>query len=678
MPNDYAKERERARRIAAERSLAGRDIGRLPPIADPGRRASAGDDFGRFCTVYFAHTFALPWCADHLRVIDRIETSVMDGGLFAMSMPRGSGKTSLCEAAAIFAVLNGYRRFVMLFGADEHHAQTMLDSIKTELASNAALLADYPEAVYPVHCLEQITQRAKGQLYSGEPTRLGWGKSEIVLPTIAGSLAAGAIIRVSGITAGFRGTKYKRADGQSVRPDLVVIDDPQTDESARSPKQCADREQIVSGAILGLAGPGQKIAGIMPCTVIRSDDLADRLLNRELHPAWHGERTKLVYSFPSDQALWDRYREILEAELRDGGDGSRATEFYRQNRAAMDAGAQVAWPERKYPDELSALQHAMNLLFRDEVAFYAEYQNEPLEEQLAAEMLTPEEIAGKLNGYPRSIAPTDVTHLAGFIDVHDRLLYWTICGFGDGATGWVVDYGAWPEQKQAYFSLSSARNTLGKQAPGQTKEAALLAGLTACFDHLFARQWRREDGATLSLDQVLVDVGYLPEVVQAAIRTHPQGSRLLGSMGVGITAKNKPFSEYKKHPGDQFGHYWRVPAARGGREKRTVHVDTNYWKSDVHGRLGLPLTSPGNLSLFGKSPKLHRLLADHLTAEYAVPTEGRGRKLMEWSLKPGGPDNHWLDCLVGCCVAASMLGVYTQAQRAAKPKGPRKARVSYL
>ena len=29
----------------------------------------------------------------------------------------------------------------------------------------------------------------------------------------------------------------------------------------------------------------------------------------------------------------------------------------------------------------------------------------------------------------------------------------------------------------------------------------------------------------------------------------------------------------------------------------------------------------------------------------------------DWKLRPGAPDNHWLDGLVGCAVAASMQGV---------------------
>jgi hypothetical protein len=39
-----------------------------------------------------------------------------------------------------------------------------------------------------------------------------------------------------------------------------------------------------------------------------------------------------------------------------------------------------------------------------------------------------------------------------------------------------------------------------------------------------------------------------------------------------------------------------------------------------------------------------------------VKTSGRGRELDEWKLQTPGADNHWLDCLVGCAVAASMQG----------------------
>jgi hypothetical protein len=40
---------------------------------------------------------------------------------------------------------------------------------------------------------------------------------------------------------------------------------------------------------LRLAGPGKKISGIMPYTVIRPGDMADRILDRDKHPQWQGE-----------------------------------------------------------------------------------------------------------------------------------------------------------------------------------------------------------------------------------------------------------------------------------------------------------------------------------------------------------------------------------------------------
>ncbi len=95
----------------------------------------------------------------------------------------------------------------------------------------------------------------------------------------------------------------------------------------------------------------------------------------------------------------------------------------------------------------------------------------------------------------------------------------------------------------------------------------------------------------------------------------------------------------------------------GKRAVRHIVIDTNYWKSFVQARLAVAMGDPGAMSLFGRDEVTHRLLAEHLTAEYCVRTEARGRVVDEWKLKAIRPDNHWLDCLVGCAVAASMEGV---------------------
>jgi len=656
----YGAHRERARQRNMSLSLAGRDIGELPAVADPERKARAERDFRFFCEAYFPATFHLAWSPDHLKVIAKIEQAVLEGGLFAMAMPRGSGKTSICETACLWALVYGHREFVTLIGSDEEHAAQMLDSIKAELENNDALLDDFPEACFPIHALEGIHQRAAGQLYQGEQTHIGWTAKEIVLPTIPGSRASGAVIRVAGITGRIRGMKHKRPDGHSVRPSLVLIDDPQTDESARSPSQCANRERVLAGAILGLAGPGQKIAGLMTVTVVRPDDLADRLLDRDKHPQWQGERTKMVYSFPTDETLWAEYARIRAEGLRADEGIGRATEFYGEHREAMDEGASVAWSERYNHDELSAVQHAMNLKFQDEAAFWAEYQNEPLPETTALDedLLTADQICAKLNGHQRGEVPIGASALTMFIDVQAKCLFWLVAAWEEDFTGYVVDYGTEPDQKAAYFTLRDVRRTLGASAPRAGLEGALYAGLARLTESRLGREWRRDDGAMIRIDRCLIDAnwGQSSDVVYQFCRQSPFSGTLLPSHGRYAGASSVPFSEYKRKRGDRVGLNWRIPVVAGKRSVRHVVFDTNYWKSFIQARLAVPMGDPGSLSLFGHEPDRHKLLAEHLTAEYRVKTQGRGRTVDEWKLRVDGLDNHWLDCLVGSAVAASMQG----------------------
>ncbi|MCI0364935.1 MAG: phage terminase large subunit family protein [Phycisphaerales bacterium] len=654
---DAVRERARERNIAL--SLSGRNIGELPPVVNPDRKAMASASFQGFCETYFPHTFDLPWCDDHLKVIAKIEQAVLEGGLFAMAMPRGSGKTTLCEIACLWAILIGARDFVYLIGSDEEHAASMLESIKSELENNELLLEDFPEAVYAIHCLEGIHQRASGQLFNGAPTHIGWTARAIVLPTIPGSKASGAVICVAGITGRIRGMKYKRPDGRSVRPSLVLIDDPQTDDSARSPSQCVTRERVLAGAILGLAGPGKKIAGLMTLTVVRPDDLADRILDREKHPQWQGERTKMVYAFPTNEALWSKYAELRAEGLRNDRGIKEVTEFYREHRAAMDEGASIAWRSRFNHDELSAIQHAMNLRLQDEAAFWAEYQNEPLPETTADDdLLTADQIVAKVNGHKRGEAPIACTRLTMFIDVQGKLLFWLIAGWEDDFTGYVIDYGTWPDQKQPYFTLRDARRTLMTASPRAGQEGAIYAGLEALTNEYVGRGWRRDDGAEVRIDRCLIDAnwGQSSDVVYQFCRQSSFASIVMPSHGRYVGASSIPFAEYKRKRGDRVGLNWRIPVITGKRSVRHVVFDTNYWKSFAHARLVVPIGDPGCLSLFRRKPDEHRLFADHLTAEYRVKTEGRGRTVDEWKLRVDGLDNHWLDCLVGAAVAASMHG----------------------
>ncbi len=656
---DYASFRAEMARKSQEKSLEGRDIGDLPPVDDPERKEKCRLDFKLFCETYFPEVYQLKWSDDHLRAIAKIQKSVLEGGLFALAMSRGSGKSSLTETAAIWAMLYGHREFVVLVGASESAALEMLDSIKTEFEVNEHIAADFPEVAYPIQKLQGIANRCAGQLYHGERTRITWTANEIVLPTIAGAASSGVIVRVAGITGRIRGMKYKKPDGRTIRPEFVVIDDPQTSESAGSIEQTRKRVRVLAGDILGLAGPGKKISGIMPCTVIRPGDMAEQILDKLKHPEWNGERCKMIYQFPRNDELWERYADLRADELRECGTFERATEFYREHRAEMDEGAVVSWPDRYNYDEISAIQHAMNLKLTDEAAFWAEYQNEPLPEDLGTdEQLTVDGIVNKLNGHAQRTVPVSANHVTMFIDVQKTLLFYVVRAWDDDFTGYVIDYGAWPDQRRRYFTLGEANPTLQAKFPRSGLEGCLYGGLKALTEDYLSREFTRDDGAAMRIEKCLVDAnwGQSTDVVYQFCRESVFANVIIPSHGKYIGASSKPMSEYKKAVGDRVGHNWRMPNIRGKRAVRHVVFDTNYWKSFVASRLLESMGDRGSLSLWGRSSEAHMLFAEHLTAEYRVKTEGRGRRVEEWKMRPEGADNHWWDGLVGCAVTASMTG----------------------
>jgi len=182
----------------------------------------------------------------------------------------------------------------------------------------------------------------------------------------------------------------------------------------------------------------------------------------------------------------------------------------------------------------------------------------------------------------------------------------------------------------------------------------------------------------LRIERCLVDAnwGSSTDVVYQFCRQSAHAALLMPSHGRFVGAASQPFSEYKRRPGDRIGLNWRIPNVHGKRAVRHVIFDANFWKSFTHARFAVTMGDHGCLSLFGDRPEQHRLFAEHLTAEYRVKTEGRGRTVDEWKQRPDRPDNHWLDGLVGCAVAASMQGVSLAATGTA-PAPNRAQRVSF-
>ena len=157
-------------------------------------------------------------------------------------------------------------------------------------------------------------------------------------------------------------------------------------------------------------------------------------------------------------------------------------------------------------------------------------------------------------------------------------------------------------------------------------------------------------------DLVDANWGQSTDIVYQFCRQSTHAGVIMPSHGRYVGASSKPMTEYRKQPGDRLGFNWMIPNVAGKRAIRHVIYDTNFWKSFIHTRLAMELGDKGGLTLYGRIPGVHQLLAEHLTAEYKIKTQGRGRTVDEWKIKPDRTDNHWLDCVAGCAVCASMLG----------------------
>ena len=656
----YKKVVKRAQIAENKKSKEGRDIGDIPPVKNSKRKARALKDFKYYCEQYHAETFYLPWCEDHLKVIAKIQRAVLKGELFAIAMPRGAGKSALVEAALIWAALTGRHQYIIVIGATDKKATKTIANIKIQLETNEKLLEDFPESIFPFVCLENQARRCDGQLHHGKQTHIEWKTDSIVFAGIPGNKASYCCIEAMSMTANIRGALHGRPDNTKVRPSLVIPDDPQTDASAKNPAQCKKRIDLLNGAILGLAGPGKKIAGLMPCTVIKENDMADQILDHEKHPEWQGERTKMVYEFPINEKLWDEYEAIRADSYRQGKGLELATNFYKENREAMDEGSVIAWPERFDKDELSALQNAMNLKFRDEKIFFAEYQNEPVDEtEDDPEKLVPDDIMLRLNGLKRGQVPEGTKVLTAFIDVGADELHYTVLALSESFSGAVIDYGIFP----------GGQATL--RDDGSSIQGAIIKGLNYLDQTVMQREYYGEAG-TYRIELCLIDGGYEADAIAKFIEGKSAIYKI--SFGIGVSPDQVPIPERKKKPEETLGFHW---AQRRKDRKLRIMIDTSRWKTFSHRRFLIAVGEPGSMTIWGDKEHRHFEWAVQVASSERkeMVTGKSGRTIAQWKQNPVVP-NHFFDTFVGALVAGSVCGIVDVMQTSGKRKERKRVKYS--
>lgn len=694
------KQSERARKAEVSRadysevSEIGRPRLNVRQIVEGYRlRKLCENDLELFNVLAFPNSTGLkPFGDVQKQSIAHDQSIIENGGRIVKAEPRAYGKTVRGSNAALWAVLYGKRRMVPVFSASMDKSKTqIMEGWKTELTQNDVLYWMFPNLLWPLRCLEDKPQRCKSQMMLGRPTRTTWTSDRIVFPDVPGETGSGALLVALPLKSA-RGANHKMQDGTVLRPDLLIFDDVQKDEDADNPNTIRKREDEIEHIALMLGGHSQTISAIMNCTVRKPDDLSEIYLKKH---GWRRVRYKMLTKRAvREKELWlGPYADILKAYDAESADDQRraqkeALEFYKDHFDEMNEGAEVSWDwcyawADEDPIEISAIQHAYNFLIdRGEPVFASECQNEPIIDTGGLNILRPETMRKKQSGYARNVVPKECTTITAFVDVHDNIHYYNIWAWEPRFTGFLIDYGTFPDQRRREFNHEMLHLPLKELFPYGDIMATVTAGLEVLMHGsaqygchgLMHREWIRTDGVPLRIKLCGVDAnGAERDAIMKFIRQSPFSSLMYPSFGKYIGASSPPMSTWKQYNKKSNGPEW-VPTKDCPGDPIGVKFDTNWWKTNFHKAMSLPNGNQGASYLYKvENSAMHRMLSEHWYAERPKEVICGGRTVYEFPSKFKG-DNHYFDCAVGARVAASKAGI---ASIAGPPKKKRLSLADY-
>lgn len=611
--------------------------------------------------------FTYEFSGQQREMIAAIASAIAHGDDQSLAASRGEGKTILCERTLLKYTLQGRIKFSVLFGATGSAAENSLDAIKGDIENNDRLAADYPEVCIPVRALENTPNRAgyqkvsgdrhdNGKPYEAAQSKFSWCGQEIVFPAVPGSPSAGAIIATRGLDSAVRGLKKKGR-----RVDVAVVDDPDTEDTARSEDQAKKLEDRIDRAIAGLGGQKRRVARVMLTTLQNRICVSYRFTDPQEKPSWRGRRFRFLVSKPERQELWDEYVQLVQNDWRQGT--SHAHDLYVGNRAAMEAGAVVANENRYAQGELSALQHYYNWVAKiGPEAVATEFDNDPPEESGPVESgITSYRVQRQLSGFARQIIPPGCTVLTQGIDCKKSGLHWVVRAWLPDATGYTIDYG-----------FHETHGTIHGSDDGI--DVALKRAILERMEITAATEYKAVDGTPLPVALTLIDARYRMDAVASACAE--AGLSVYPVLGFGKSAGcwGKSFTPLQRRtqmekPGDN----WNMK--RNGR-LWYVHANADHWKAWEHDRWMTDPELPGCLKLFGVGSNDRRLSFDemghhgysrHIVAEIEVEEMVDGVLKRYWKPKPGHGQNHYLDASYYSDVAASIKGIRLAMMQTAKP-----------
>lgn len=635
----------------------------IPPIVNPERRESCRFDLRQYLLTYFSTACNKGLAPYQEEMVAAFQSVILKGGKRCRAVRRGGLKSTLARIATVWAIDYGHRRFPILVGATDSKANEHRANLLKMVATSAEHREDFPEWT-PV-----LLKRANPKkMLRHNGVILDCSASDergfIVHPKIHKpdgapyDLSESQIAPYSMQSTDVSGLSYVNSSAEVVRPDSLVFDDVQTPQSAQSDVMTTKREDAICTTFMGLAGLGETIAAIMVCTVREEDDLTMRFCDRKRHPDWDGQTFPVLIREPEGDASKEHWT-VYGNKLRDGAtpeDGfALASAYYFEHQSEMDAGGVVAWEKDKEEGYATALQWCMTIKILQPEFFRCELQQKGAKPKGNVTQLDAKELIKRLSHIPRGHVPQRASYLTAFVDSSDHVLWWVLCGWMTDCTGWIVDFGTWPQQPRAHFRKEHAPCTIQQLLPDRSWEEAFVLAHNQLDSYLLDTHWPIVGGGTKTVDLLLKDWsdGQQAKRIKSQILSSTESRRIRPSKGFLVRPGGKPIHRFGDENRDRHTEGFWI-------ERRTenpvhVQVDTNAAKEHTKRRLQTVVGAPSALLLPGSDEESLMMLAEHLTAEKAKEWTVNGIDGIYYEDIPGRDNDYW-DCVVGNVVAASMLG----------------------
>lgn len=311
--------------------------------AQKARKARAEKDLDYFNRTYFPHYFTKPSSRLHKYFAERypaminraVETG--EGDKEANAAPRGNAKsTTGTFGLPLWCSAFRKRKFPLIVSETRSQGETFLSFIKIELETNERLQQDFPELM------------GEGPV---------WRSDQIITRNGVKIQAAGAGQKLRGLRHG------------NCRPDLVIVDDLENDESVESPEQRKKLENWFFKALMKIGQPDTVF--IVVGTILHYNSLLSNLL---IKPGWKGQKFKAVMKWSPAVKLWEEWERIY-ADITVGKEVAEAAadNYFEAHKEEMLRYTEVLWPE------MEPYYYLMKMRVSDGPAYFeSEKQNEPI------------------------------------------------------------------------------------------------------------------------------------------------------------------------------------------------------------------------------------------------------------------------------------------------------------